>query len=228
MHPHFRTLLNEMPDIYDSIWRWDCVLYDSLIVDLLPEVDTPTSNHMMSGLRQYTRSLPQFLQQLLKDYPQALRQKKCDVANIFVAKIRRQLTLNQFAIATGKILGRPDLLGAMKTDWEQLDVGIVLDHVLWVCDCRNNDMRQILEKDLVRLLTVGTTLDQWMKWEEQLLDKFVPATPKIRDIQDIEKYLAMAKQFVLKWKTYTGLIMQHFYMKNIGSIGKWKKEKRKR
>ncbi|ORZ13055.1 hypothetical protein BCR42DRAFT_378195 [Absidia repens] len=219
MPSFYKSLITTTPELTNYIWRWDCNLYDSLITDLLPKVNTPLSNNMVLGLNRYTRNLPGFLQYLLRDYPILLRKKKSDVARVFVAKMRRHLTLTQFAMNAGDVLSQPIRLEEMKHDWNNLDMGTILDHVLWVCDCRNDDMRKILEGDITQLLNTKSNLNQWMDWVERLVEKFVPRYPRIHDIQDDENYIKEAKQFLLKWKMYTSLVMQQFYLKTVSTVG---------
>ncbi|CAO3588216.1 unnamed protein product [Absidia cylindrospora] len=216
---HYRSLLNT-PKMVEAVWRWDCVLYDSLIVILLPEVDTPMTDRMMSGLVQFTQTLPKFLSYLLRDYSAILRQTKCQVASIFVAKLRRHLTLNQYAVIASDVLRQSNLVENMKADWKNLDFDAILDHVSWICDCQSDDIRQILAQDIPRLLNDGNTLGKWMEWEENLIHKYLPNGPKTREKQHIDECLNIAKQFMLKWKVYTGSLVQEFYVMDTPSIGK--------
>ncbi|KAI9301045.1 hypothetical protein BJ944DRAFT_187382 [Cunninghamella echinulata] len=217
-----KNMLHEVPEMTDSIWKWDCILYDTLIIQLLPNINTPTSDTMMSNLRQFTKDLPNFLQDLLKDYPNALRLRKIDVASIFVAKLRRHLTLNQYALTVTDIIRQPHLLRAMREIWMELDFGIILDHALWICDCKNNDMKTILENEILYLLSHGTTLEQWMEWEGKVIDKYLGPTPKQPNLQEIDKYIAASKQFILKWNMYSGLITQQLAMKKVSHLDSFK------
>ncbi|CAO3582992.1 unnamed protein product [Absidia cylindrospora] len=218
MPSYYKSLMTTTPELTNYIWRWDCNLYDSLITDLLPKVNTHLTKTMVLGLNKYTRNLPGFLQYLLRDYPTQLRNKKSDVARVFVAKMRRHLTLTQFAMNAGDVLSQPIRVEEMKRDWQSLDMGTILDHVLWICECRNDDMRKILEGDIIQLLNTKLNLDKWMDWVDRLVEKFVPRFPRIHNSQEDEKYIKDAKQFVLKWKTYTSLIMQQFYLKSVSTI----------
>ncbi|CAO3643281.1 unnamed protein product [Cunninghamella echinulata] len=217
-----KNMLHEVPEMTDSIWKWDCILYDTLIIQLLPNINTPTSDTMMNNLRQFTRDLPDFLQDLLKDYPNTLRLRKVDVASIFVAKLRRHLTLNQYALTVTDIIRQPHHLRAMKEIWIELDFGVILDHALWICDCKNNNMKTILENEIIYLLSNGTTLEQWMEWEEQVIDKYLGPIPKQPNLQEIDKYIAASKQFILKWNMYSGLITQQLTIKKVPHLDSFK------
>ncbi|ORZ21491.1 RFX DNA-binding domain-domain-containing protein [Absidia repens] len=206
----YRSLLNTNKMV-EAVWRWDCVLYDSLIVILLPEVDTFITDRMMSGLLRFTQTLPKFLTYLLRDYSVMLRQKKFEVASIFVAKLRRHLTLNEYAKIASDVLHQSILMENMKADWKKLDIDAIIDHVSWICDCRSEDIRQILAQDIPSLLDDDNTLGKWMKWEGNLVHKYLPSGPKTREKTHIDECLKTAKQFMLKWKVYTGLVIQEFY-----------------
>ena len=72
----FRTLIDDHPETIEAIWRWDCALYDSIIVSMLPTVQSPVSYEMNRGLREYTRELESYLAQSLDGYPDLLRERK--------------------------------------------------------------------------------------------------------------------------------------------------------
>ncbi|KAI8341902.1 RFX DNA-binding domain-containing protein [Chlamydoabsidia padenii] len=222
MPDNYRSLLHNHPKLVESIWRWDCVLYDSLIIGLLPRVDMPLSEGMITGIRHYIETLPNYLNLLLQDFPTKVRKNKVEVTRLFTCKLLRQLTLNQFATAVADILRQPNLLETMKSDWENLDMDSIFDHLLWICDCRKQDMEQILQKDITHLLIVGTTLNQWMTWEEKLVDNFVPRLPMIDRVQDMVTYMTQAKQFMLKWKVYTGSLIQQLDMEEARTIGSFR------
>ncbi|KAI8372832.1 RFX DNA-binding domain-containing protein [Radiomyces spectabilis] len=218
MPEELRNLIHAIPEITEAIWRWDSTLYDTIIDTLLPTVYTPMNLEMVKGLRQYTRELENYLSSNLKGYPSTLYQKKSDVARIFVAKFRRHLSLNHMAQAAAAILHRPAEITLMAEDWEKIDFGGVVDQALWICDCKNAEIEQILQRDVLHLLRSKANLDRWMVWTENLVDRYM-SRYQSRQVTDCNQVLFQAKQLVLKWTLYSSLIMRDLTMRSAASFG---------
>ncbi|KAI8073173.1 RFX DNA-binding domain-containing protein [Gongronella butleri] len=205
----FIPLLETSPALVDSIWRWDCMLYDSLIVGLLPRIDTPLDEAIVTGLHRYMKNLPGYIEFLLAAYPEQMRKTKTDNAKMFVVKLRSQLSINKYASVLAGILQQPAVVDEMHTEWEKLDIDAIISHALWVCDCRDEDIIPILKRDVNHLLLLPECkVDAWMDLVYKLMDKFI-VTPRSFKVHDIDQYLIHTKQFVMKWKTYTSVIIQH-------------------
>ncbi|KAI8642254.1 hypothetical protein BD408DRAFT_451778 [Parasitella parasitica] len=136
----FIHLIQTVPEITDAMWKWDCVLYDTLISKFLPVINHPLSQETVNSLRFFTREIKDYVESSLIHYPTNLVQKKADVARIFSAKFRRQLSLNYAAQSAANILNHQHLVNAMCHDWNNFDVDGIMDQTLWVCDC---DTQQI-------------------------------------------------------------------------------------
>ncbi|KAI8090928.1 RFX DNA-binding domain-containing protein [Gilbertella persicaria] len=217
MPGNFMRMIHSVPEITESIWRWDCSLYDAVINKFLPTVNHPLAQTMATVLRTYTRELREYIENALIKFPTSLTQKKLDVARIFSAKCRRQLSLNYAAQTASTALSRHELISVMRQDWEHFDVDGILDQTLWVCDCDINEVKNILRIEVHDLLNNKPTIEHWMEWVSTVvgryLKRYMPS-----NLNEATQYLIRSKQLLLKWNYYTTLIMKEFTLQQAQSF----------
>ncbi|ORX50472.1 hypothetical protein DM01DRAFT_1324882 [Hesseltinella vesiculosa] len=224
MPRRYSEILEVMPMLVDSLWRWDCVLYDSLILALVPRVGVHMEESMLKGLQQYAIGVAPYLDYLLAEaqMPMMMRQRKTELAYMFSAKLRRHLALNKYASVMAGILSNGTMMQDMKRNWDLLDVGAILDHALWICDCRNDDMRYYLDHQIKELLALPEgKIEFWMNMVYNLVDKYL-VRPRTYTNQEIDKFLTLARQFIMKWKTYTSFIIQQLHTRPNNSLDHFK------
>ncbi|KAI9344708.1 hypothetical protein BD770DRAFT_328821 [Pilaira anomala] len=143
MPEEFVRLIQTKPEITEAVWRWDCSLYDAMITTFLPSINHVLSPEVIKTLRTYTRELRNYIQSTLTRFPVTFYHKKADVARIFSAKFRRQLSLNFSAQTAAAVLSMPEHVTVMCQDWERFDFDGILDQTLWVCECDTLEIRTI-------------------------------------------------------------------------------------
>lgn len=74
----FIHLIQTVPEIIEMIWKWDCILYDTIISNFLPTINHPLAQETVSSLRYFTREIRDYVESSLIHYPTNLVQKKAD------------------------------------------------------------------------------------------------------------------------------------------------------
>ncbi|KAI9264907.1 hypothetical protein BDA99DRAFT_507214 [Phascolomyces articulosus] len=217
----FRVLIDEQPEATEAIWRWDCALYDSIFVSMLPTVQSPLSHQMNKDLREYTRELDNYLDESLNGYPEILRERKIEAARIFVSQFRRHLKLNQMAQAAAGLLRRPTTLEPMLSDWKKVDIPSILDQTHWSCDCDGHEIQRMLSFDICNLLETESNLEQWITWMQGVIERYM-STHQQQAGRDAGYFIFYAKQFVLKWSIYTSLILKDMTLSGAKSIDQFR------
>ncbi|KAG2192869.1 hypothetical protein INT46_003898 [Mucor plumbeus] len=220
----FIHLIQIVPEIIEIMWKWDCVLYDTIISRFLPTINHPLAQEMVNSLRYFTREIRDYVESSLIHYPTNLVQKKTDVARIFSAKFRRQLSLNFAAQSAANILNHQQLVNAMCHDWNNFDVDGILDQTLWVCDCNTQQIQHILRTEVYQLLNNKPNIENWMFWLGTLIEKYLKSYTPVSitiyqtSINEANIYLSKCKQFLLKWNFYTALVMKDLAVQNSPSF----------
>ncbi|KAL0085544.1 RFX DNA-binding domain-containing protein [Phycomyces blakesleeanus] len=213
---HFQ-MVKKVPEIWDAIWRWDSILYDTIIVQAFPTIDAPLSQKVRRSLLRFSRNVVDELDVYLKGFPQKLYQKKYEVAYIFAAKLQRHLSINEMAQTATAVLKDAGHIRQMKIDWQDMDIRSVTDQGLWICDCKSTFIEQILQSDIPQLLISGAKLDAWMKWIDKLMEMYMSRF-SVRQAIDCEHYIIQAKQLVMKWTFYTSLVLRDLSLRNARSL----------
>ncbi|KAI7869494.1 hypothetical protein BDF14DRAFT_1722613 [Spinellus fusiger] len=146
MHEDYKKLLRNVPDMVETVWRWDSALYDTIIVQTFPSIAAPMPTKMHQGLSQFSYGLIQRLEFYLEGFSRHLYQRKTEVARIFASKLNRHLSLNRMAQATSTVLSQPDAVDRLRIDWEGMDFGNVADQGLWTCDCNTAEIQKIRKR----------------------------------------------------------------------------------
>ncbi|KAI9313142.1 RFX DNA-binding domain-containing protein [Dichotomocladium elegans] len=140
----FRALIQDEPLLTEAIWCWDCWLYDTIILTVLPTIYAPLSHSAMFGLRQLTMEIDRYIATAMQEnYPSELCQKKITAAQVFVSKFRRNLKLNQMGQIVSNLLHQKEDFDIMIKDWRNIDFLSVLEQAFWVCECDSNEVVQL-------------------------------------------------------------------------------------
>ncbi|KAJ3184927.1 hypothetical protein HDU85_001620 [Gaertneriomyces sp. JEL0708] len=207
-----RDLVNH-PDIVEFIWRYDSLLYDTIMNLLLPNVLQMMPIQIIQAVRQFARQLEGWMLKSLEGYSQLLTSRKIEVAKVFIQQLRRHTSLNHLAQAAAAVLDNQDQVTQMLTDWNRIDFENIRDQASWVCECRKADIMQIMEIDFRQLLQSGGKLEHWTSWLETVVNRFLDEN------LDPQRYVYVARQFLLKWAFYSSLAMRDLTLRSATSFG---------
>ncbi|KAI9089989.1 RFX DNA-binding domain-containing protein [Phlyctochytrium arcticum] len=212
LSPSDRELINS-PEIVEYVWRYDSLLYDTIMNLLLPNVLQMMPIQIIQAVRQFARQLEGWMLKSLAPYSQLLVSRKIEVAKVFIQQLRRHTSLNHLAQAAAAVLDNQEQVNQMLTDWNRIDFETIRDQASWVCECRKSDIMQIMEIDFRQLLQTGGKLDHWTTWLETVVNRFLDES------LDPQRYVYVARQFLLKWAFYSSLAMRDLTLRSATSFG---------
>ncbi|KAJ3010131.1 DNA-binding protein rfx2 [Thoreauomyces humboldtii] len=200
-------------EIVEYIWRYDSLLYDTIMNLLLPNVLQMMPIQIIQAVRQFARQLEGWMLTSLEGYSQLLTSRKVEVVKVFVQQLRRHTSLNHLAQAAAAVLDNQEQVNQMLIDWNRIDFENIRDQASWVCECRKEDIVQVMELDFRQLLTTSGKLELWTGWLETVVNRFLDET------LDPQKYVYVARQFLLKWAFYSSLAMRDLTLRSATSFG---------
>ncbi|KAI8882075.1 hypothetical protein K501DRAFT_252029 [Backusella circina FSU 941] len=217
MPQQYRELIETVPEVCDSMWRWDCTLFDTIIIETLPDIPYIISPEMMRALQKYTQELFDDLKTILVNYPNLLYRKKLDVARIFTCKFRRQLSLNQNAQTVASILSNPSHLEVMRSDWNTIDIDNIIDQIVWMRDHNPTFINQMLRDTVHKLIFATPNITYWMRWTTVMIDNClkdqVPTSAN-----ESEGYLVYSTSIIAKWNFYTSMVIKDLVLRDARSL----------
>ncbi|TPX61648.1 hypothetical protein PhCBS80983_g00966 [Powellomyces hirtus] len=207
-----RDIVNSA-EIVEYVWRYDSLLYDTIMNLLLPNVLQMMPIQIIQAVRQFARQLESWMLKALEGYSQLLTSRKIEVVKVFIQQLRRHTSLNHLAQAAAAVLDNQDQVNQMLADWNRIDFENIRDQASWVCECRKADIMQIMEIDFRQLLQTGGKLEHWTAWLETVVNRFLDES------LDPQRYVYVARQFLLKWAFYSSLAMRDLTLRSATSFG---------
>ncbi|KAI8588246.1 RFX DNA-binding domain-containing protein [Geranomyces variabilis] len=200
-------------EIVEYVWRYDSLLYDTIMNLLLPNVLQMMPIQIIQTVRQFARQLEGWMLKALEGYSHLLTSRKIEVVKVFIQQLRRHTSLNHLAQAAAAVLDNQEQVNQMLADWNRIDFENIRDQASWVCECRKADIMQIMEIDFRQLLQTGGKLEHWTGWLETVVNRFLD------EGLDPQRYVYVARQFLLKWAFYSSLAMRDLTLRSATSFG---------
>ncbi|KAI9311117.1 RFX DNA-binding domain-containing protein [Dichotomocladium elegans] len=203
-----RHCLFEHIQLSDALWHWDCVLYDTIIFTILPRINADVPDTLREYLQTCMATLPDSLQNVLTDYPEAMMRKKMAVLRMFIAKLHRCLLLNQLALSANRTLIAN--MSDMYDGWSQINLEDILDRADWMAPGSKCLAPQFAK--VCKLLEPGASrsgnrgdnaIGDWIEWINETVEGFM-ITPL--------DTIASSKEAIQIWLAITNLILRELQL----------------
>ncbi|XP_067296892.1 MHC class II regulatory factor RFX1 isoform X2 [Pseudorasbora parva] len=201
---------------YEPVLQWtrecDNLLYQSLVEILIPDVLRPIPSALTQAIRNFAKSLENWLTNAMISIPEEMVRIKVVCAGAFAQTLRRYTSLNHLAQAARAVLQNTAQITQMLSDLNRVDFTNVQEQASWVCGCEDG-MVQRLEQDFKITLQQQNSLEQWAAWLDGVVSQVLkPYT----DSQTLPK---AAKLFLLKWSFYSSMVIRDLTLRSAASFG---------
>ncbi|XP_067260470.1 MHC class II regulatory factor RFX1 isoform X2 [Chanodichthys erythropterus] len=201
---------------YEPVLNWtrecDNLLYQSLVEILIPDVLRPIPSALTQAIRNFAKSLENWLTNAMISIPEEMVRIKVVCAGAFAQTLRRYTSLNHLAQAARAVLQNTAQITQMLSDLNRVDFTNVQEQASWVCGCEDG-MVQRLEQDFKITLQQQNSLEQWAAWLDGVVSQVLkPYT----DSQTLPK---AAKLFLLKWSFYSSMVIRDLTLRSAASFG---------
>ncbi|KAM3586387.1 Transcription factor rfx3 [Umbelopsis sp. WA50703] len=213
MDARYSRFLRECNEIVEAIWRWDSALYDCILANAIPDVSAKIPTQKTTSIRQFSSQFEKWVTESIKSFSAELNQQKIDVAKIFVSKLRHSVLINHEAKLAAQVIEDEERMAELRTDWAGIDLAMVIDQATWVCECRADQVENIVVKDIVSLLQDSKHLDDWIAWLKKLTSSLMIKT------MDAGRFVHHARQIILKWSHYSSALEKDFCLRSAASLG---------
>uniref|UniRef100_A0A9J7Y3S6 Regulatory factor X, 1b (influences HLA class II expression) n=1 Tax=Cyprinus carpio carpio TaxID=630221 RepID=A0A9J7Y3S6_CYPCA len=201
---------------YEPILHWtrecDNLLYQSLVEILIPDVLRPIPSALTQAIRNFAKSLENWLTNAMINIPEEMVRIKIVCAGAFAQTLRRYTSLNHLAQAARAVLQNTAQITQMLSDLNRVDFTNVQEQASWVCGCEDGVVQR-LEQDFKLTLQQQNSLEQWAVWLDRVVSQALkpytssPAFPKA------------AKLFLLKWSFYSSVVIRDLTLRSAASFG---------
>ncbi|XP_051993041.1 MHC class II regulatory factor RFX1-like isoform X1 [Xyrauchen texanus] len=201
---------------YEPVLSWtrecDNILYQNLVEMLIPDVLRPIPSALTQAIRNYAKSLENWLTNAMINIPEEMVRIKVVCAGAFAQTLRRYTSLNHLAQAARAVLQNTAQITQMLSDLNRVDFTNVQEQASWVCGCEDGVVQR-LEQDFKLTLQQQNSLEQWAAWLDRVVSQVLkpytesPAFPKA------------AKLFLLKWSFYSSMVIRDLTLRSAASFG---------
>uniref|UniRef100_A0A671KPT1 MHC class II regulatory factor RFX1-like n=1 Tax=Sinocyclocheilus anshuiensis TaxID=1608454 RepID=A0A671KPT1_9TELE len=201
---------------YEPVLNWarecDNLLYQSLVEILIPDVLRPIPSALTQAIRNFAKSLENWLSNAMINIPEEMVRIKIVCAGAFAQTLRRYTSLNHLAQAARAVLQNTAQIAQMLSDLNRVDFTNVQEQASWVCGCEDGVIQR-LEQDFKLTLQQQNSLEQWAAWLDGVVSQVLkpytgsPAFPKV------------AKLFLLKWSFYSSVVIRDLTLRSAASFG---------
>ncbi|XP_076001934.1 MHC class II regulatory factor RFX1-like isoform X2 [Genypterus blacodes] len=202
---------------FEPVLRWtrecDNVLYQTLVEILIPDVLRPIPSALTQAIRNFAKSLENWLTGAMINIPEEMVRIKVVCVNSFSQTLRRYTSLNHLAQAARAVLQNSAQITQMLSDLNRVDFTNVQEQASWVCQCEDSVVQR-LEQDFKQTLQQQNSLEQWATW----LDGVVSQALKPYENNPVTLPKA-AKVFLLNWSFYSSMVIRDLTLRSAASFG---------
>lgn len=126
--------------------------------------------------------------------------------------IVRFLDIFQVTQALATVLTSPKQVQDMRRSWHQIDFDSVRNQSALVCNCRQEDLSQLLEVDFVALLdglpTSAEPVRDVMSWADECCDRLMGHRGAAANGNSEERSTMSSRSVLIRWGYVTSQIMR--------------------
>uniref|UniRef100_H3D985 Regulatory factor X1 n=1 Tax=Tetraodon nigroviridis TaxID=99883 RepID=H3D985_TETNG len=202
---------------FEPVLRWtkDCdnLLYQTLVDMLIPNVLRPIPSALTHAIRNYAKSLENWLTGALMNIPEEMVRVKVVCVNSFSQMLRRYTSLNHLAQAAHAVLQNSAHINQMLSDLNRVDFNNVQEQASWVCQCEDRVVLR-LQQDFKMTLLQQNSLEQWASWLSGVVSQVLK--PYEHNPVALPK---AAKVFLLNWSFYSSMVIRDLTLRSAASFG---------
>ncbi|KIO29528.1 hypothetical protein M407DRAFT_70388 [Tulasnella calospora MUT 4182] len=140
------------PAVAGLVVRADAVVYDEILEILRTQMLATIPPHALASLRQLAEKMEKILLLALEGYGNTFVEPKVELGARFGHLVLRFLDMYQVTQALTSVLSDSQQVANMRRAWYEVDFESVRNQSALVCNCRHEDLQQLLEVDFVAVL----------------------------------------------------------------------------
>ncbi|KAH7105708.1 RFX DNA-binding domain-containing protein [Auriculariales sp. MPI-PUGE-AT-0066] len=208
------------PAIAGLMAKADAILYD-ILETLRSQMLQPIPPQSLTSLRQLADKMEKILMVALENYGNTFVEPKVELGARFGHLVLRCLDIFQVTQALHTVLTNPKQVQEMRRSWMQIDFDSVRNQSALVCNCRQEDLAQLLEVDFVSMLdSVGASVEpvkDVMAWADDICDRLVANRAGMTSAED--KSTLSSRSVLIRWGYVTSQIMRDLTIRSDPTFG---------
>ncbi|KAF8607600.1 hypothetical protein BDV93DRAFT_531493 [Ceratobasidium sp. AG-I] len=209
------------PAVAGLMAKADAMVFDEILEVLRSQVLAPIPPQALTSLRQLADKMEKILLVALENFGSTFVEPKVELGARFGHLVLRFLDIFQVTQALSSVLTNPKQLSDMRRSWRDIDFESVRNQSALVCNCRHEDLVQLLEVDFTTLLdglsASAEPVRDVMTWADNCCERLMGAHG---GVSGHEARATMSSRSVLiRWQYVTSQIMRDLTIRSDPAFG---------
>ncbi|KAI0832450.1 hypothetical protein BC628DRAFT_1309037 [Trametes gibbosa] len=207
------------PAVAGLMAKADAIVYDEILEMLRSQMLSPISPTSLAGLRQLADKMEKILLVALDSYGNTFVEPKVELGARFGHLVLRFLDIYQVTQALNTVLTNQKQLMEMRRSWAKIDFESVRNQSALVCNCRHEDLVQLLEGEFVSVLE-GLAKSQdpvrdVMAWADKCCERLMGG----RGGGAEERATMSSRSVLIRWGYVTSQVMRDLTIRSDPAFG---------
>ncbi|KAJ6613437.1 hypothetical protein B0H10DRAFT_2165302 [Mycena sp. CBHHK59/15] len=194
------------PAIAGLMAKADAIVYDEILEILRSQMLSSITPTSLASLRQLANKMEKILLVALESYGNTFVEPKVELGARFGHLVLRFLDIYQVTQALNTVLTNQKQLAEMQRSWQKVDFESVRNQSALVCNCRHEDLVQLLEVEFVGML------DSLSKSTEPVREPRWPGAPE-------ERSTMSSRSVLIRWGYVTSQVMRDLTIRSDPAFG---------
>lgn len=210
------------PAIAGLMTKADAIVYDEILEILRSQMLSPISPTSLSNLRQLAHKMEKILLVALDNYGNTFVEPKVELGARFGHLVLRYLDIYQVTQALNTVLTNQKQLTEMRRSWHKVDFESVRNQSALVCNCRHEDLVQLLEVEFVGLLDSlaksNEPVREVMSWADQCCERLMGSSRGNHGGPE-ERSTMSSRSVLIRWGYVTSQVMRDLTIRSDPAFG---------
>ncbi|KAG5651426.1 hypothetical protein H0H81_008656 [Sphagnurus paluster] len=210
------------PAIAGLMAKADAIVYDEILEILRSQMLSPISAASLSSLRQLANKMEKILLVALENYGNTFVEPKVELGARFGHLVLRFLDIYQVTQALNTVLTNQKQLTEMRRSWQKVDFESVRNQSALVCNCRHEDLVQLLEVEFVQMLDSLTKTNEpvreVMAWADKCCERLMGGSRANHNGGE-ERSTMSSRSVLIRWGYVTSQVMRDLTIRSDPAFG---------
>ncbi|KAG1754047.1 uncharacterized protein EDB91DRAFT_1043481 [Suillus paluster] len=207
------------PAIAGLMAKADAILYDEILEFLRSQMLSPISPAAMTSLRSLASKMEKILLLALDGYGNTFVEPKVELGARFGHLVLRFLDIYQVTQALNTVLTNQKQLSEMRRSWQKVDFESVRNQSALVCNCRHEELVQLLEVDFVSMMdSLSKTAEpvrEVMAWADKCCERLMGQ--RVGSAED--RGTLSSRSVLIRWGYVTSQVMRDLTIRSDPAFG---------
>ncbi|TFK28731.1 hypothetical protein FA15DRAFT_664765 [Coprinopsis marcescibilis] len=210
------------PAIAGLMAKADAIVYDEILEFLRLQMLSPIPTASLASLRQLAIKMEKILLVALEGYGNTFVEPKVELGARFGHLVLRFLDIYQVTQALNTVLTNQKQLQEMRRSWTKVDFESVRNQSALVCNCRHEDLVQLLEVEFTALLETVSKSNEpvrdVMAWADKCCERLMGGV-RANQVAQEERGVMSSRSVLIRWGYVTSQVMRDLTIRSDPAFG---------